>query len=371
MEKNEIVKIFLDKGLMIDNASLNFFSNNELLIQQFVNFISDFKYKVKTIDINLVQEILKIKIPGVQILKSATRKNKFSVADQASFLNNRYENVKKIMNVRIDLLNLVSINKISQKSKKFSLLGIVKQKNEGSKSLILEDSTGEAEIFFSDNFSGDYNSILTDDIFGITCSNEFGRNYFVKAIWPDIPITREIKKTKNSHKCVFISITAEGNFSKLIDWLNKSTDEKSTIFIFSSNLDIYKAFINKITSLAEKFHVKDTMMLSLLGLSMFVSTSEIYKKYAEFFNVPPEATITNLLKRRNMGPCLDFDKSVYEEDPFQLTEIPDIVAISSFGENSISNYKGTNILTLKDYNSANSFLILDTKTREATKIEIS
>ncbi|MBS3055437.1 MAG: hypothetical protein J4452_03035 [Candidatus Aenigmarchaeota archaeon] len=369
MERNEIVKIFLDKGYMIDTTSLDFFSENQTMVQPFLDYYSDLEDKTGSIDINLVQEILKIKISSLQIIKTANKKQKISVSDQSTFLNKRFDAIKKIMNNRLDLINLVSINKISQKSKKFSLIGIVKNKNDETKSLILEDTTGEVELFFSENFFSDYDSILHDDILGFICSNEFGRYYYIKTVWPDIPLTREVKKTKENYKCIFACISDLNEV--LTDWLNKSADEESAIFIFpvGDNKNVKKIF-EKLPHSSVKYLVDGTSIISLSGLTFFLSNNQIYKKYQEFFKTTPEATLTNLVKRRNMNPSLDFDKSVYDDDPFILDQVPDVIVVSTLDEQSVSNYKGTNVLTIKDFALGNSVLVLDTKTREVIKIGI-
>ncbi|MFH0711289.1 MAG: hypothetical protein V1944_01805 [Candidatus Aenigmatarchaeota archaeon] len=370
MEKNEIVKIFLDKGYMIDNESLDFFTKNQAMVQPFLDYYSDMKDKTGSISIGLVLDLLKIKPTWLQILKTAKKKQKFSVSDQTSFLNRRYEIIKKIMDGRLDLINLVSISKISQMSKKFSILGIVKAKNEDTKSLVLEDTTGEVEIYFSDNFLSEYESILHDDILGVICMNESGRYYYTKTVLPDVPIAREVKKTKESRKCVFMSISSDNNFPPLIDWLKKTLDDKSTIFIFSSGESPVKKLASSLPSV-EVFHVNGTALVSLSEMVFFLSNDSVFKKYQDFFRTTSEGTLVSLIKRRNMNPSMDFDKSVYEEDPFILEEIPDIISVSSFEDQSITNYKGTNVLSLKDFSSTNSFLLLDTKTREVIKIEIS
>jgi len=372
MEKDEIVKIFLDKGYMIDNASLGFFINNQPLIQPFLENYSELKEKPGLIDLHIVQELLKIKVSGVQVLKTAKKKQKISVSDQASFFHNRYESIKKIMNGRLDLINLVSINKISQKAKKFSIIGIVKEKKDESKSIILEDTTGQVEIFFSENFLPEYNSIGHDDILGFVCANERGRYYYTRTIWPDIPLTREIKKPKDSIKCLFVSISDQTGLSRLTEWVEKSADSKTILFLFSQLEDPQaRKLLDKFPNSVEKFFVGGSFLVSVSGLKIFLSNHPIYKKYREFFNTSCEATITNLLKRRNMNPNTDFDRSLYEEDPFILDDAPDVVAVSSFDVLSIANYKGTNILLLKEFGSCNSVLVLDTKTRDVTKVEIS
>ena len=370
MERNEIVKIFLDKGYMIDTESLDFFSNNQTMVQPFLDYYSDMREKTGAIDINLVQEILKIKTSEVQVLNKEKKKQKISVADQSFFLNKRFETIRKIMNGRLDLINLVSINKLSQKSKKFSLIGIVKQKNNDAKSLILEDTTGEVEIFFSENFFPDYDSILHDDILGFICTNELGRYYYMKTIWPDIPLVRDVKKTSGNYKCIFASIS-DSNIGKLIDWLNRSADKETAILLFLGNGQLDRKLFEKFPASLTKYVVEGTSVVSISNLTFFLSNSSIYKKYQDFFKTTAEGTLVNLIKRRNMNPNMDFDKSIYEEDPFILDKVPDVVATNSFGEQSISNYKGTNILTLKDFNFGNSVLILDLRTREVIKIEIS
>jgi len=371
MERQEIVKIFLDKGFMIDNESLDFFSNNQSLVQPFFDSYYELKNKTGSINLAVVHELLKIKPSGIQILKVAKKKNKISVADQSSFLNRRYESIRKVMNGRLDLINLVSINKISQRSKKFSLIGIVKEKNDETKSLVLEDTTGTTEIFFSENFLSDYNSILHDDILGFICSNEFGRCNYLKTVWPDIPLSREVKKAKESHKCIFASISNEANLSKLIDWLKKSIDDKTSLFLFTpTESDHNIRQIIKELPTVEKYHIIGTSIISFSNLTFFLSTSSIYKKYQDFFNATPDVTLINLLKRRSMNPSMDFDRSVYEEDPFVLAEIPDVVAVSSFNTRSVSNYKGTNILALEDFSTNNSALIFDSKTREVINVKV-
>ncbi|MEM3393829.1 MAG: hypothetical protein QXY79_02170, partial [Candidatus Methanomethylicia archaeon] len=125
MEKEKIVNIFLKKGLMLDFESLDYFSKNPEQIETFLEKIKEKEVpliiKLESIK-NLLEEI-KIR----EIKKKVLDKKIFSIDDISRVLLDRYERIKSFFSYRMDVINLVSINKITEKTKKFSLIVMIRE----------------------------------------------------------------------------------------------------------------------------------------------------------------------------------------------------------------------------------------------------
>lgn len=126
MEKSEIIKKFLTKGVQITGSALDFFASNP---EKIGTFLSEQLHYPSTITLEFINEALKTsQTSAVQSIKPYKERGKASVNDIVDFFNKRYEFFGNLLSKRLDLINLVSINKVSDKIKKFSIIGMVKEK---------------------------------------------------------------------------------------------------------------------------------------------------------------------------------------------------------------------------------------------------
>ena len=148
MERTEIIKKFLTKGMQITGSALDFFASNP---EKADTFLSKQPNCPSTITLEIINEALKApKACAVQNIKPYKEREKASVSDIVDFFNKRYEFFGNLLSKRLDLINLISINRVSDKIKKFSIIGMVKEKSTGNKTAVLEDKTGEIEVALSE-----------------------------------------------------------------------------------------------------------------------------------------------------------------------------------------------------------------------------
>jgi len=351
MEKAEVLRKFLNKGLQLDFESLEFFSKNPDEIEQFFQKISAGNMPT-TVTISFIKEIVSKHDEGLRILKTPKQaKNTLSVDDISQILNKRYNFLKKILSARIDLVNLISLNKITPKVKRFSAIILIKEKFDDEKAVFGEDDTGEYKFFLKHDY--DFEQILQDDVIGIICDND-ERVEVEKIIWPDIPMKREINKTKEDF---FVSISncdenkpAEvGNEIK-----QKILLEKGHIKISSDTFDF------PLTAEINQGNQENNGVVFLFMDSCFL------KKYSEFEK--DELTfIISLLKRRNLDPTFQFNQAIFVNDSFIVDIIPDIFVIFGSMKSTNTNYKGTTIITIPHLETEKAAWMINLKTREVMK----
>lgn len=284
MGKN-ILKLFLEKGFLLDRETLDFLNEleNEEIANEIINKIASIS-KQKLITKNLVnQNIEKIKpffseldnekkkiierffvnvsisveVKKETILESReinekNRKNfvkvisspipasqKLEVKDFVKHFRNRFVFLKNILERKTELEGLTSIDKLGGNHRNFSIIGIVTSKSiTKNKNIILEveDLTDRVKLLINQNKEEVFNkgkNILLDDVVGFKCSGNKEFLFVNDIIYPDAFI-KEKKRSENEVYAVFTSDIhigsanfLEKNFQKFIDWLNgKGCDEK-------------------------------------------------------------------------------------------------------------------------------------------------
>jgi DNA polymerase II small subunit/DNA polymerase delta subunit B len=297
--------------------------------------------------------------------------------------------LKNIIASNPDLTNLISINKITNQTKNFSIIGLVREKDEENKSITIEDTTGEIEIFISDTET--FHEIVVDDVLGVVCT-KIDRLSAERIIWPDVPLRRSINKTDEDVYCLFVSgfhMEAE-NFNKkayenFLEWLRKNKYDKLYLFVlggvsskkedvinFFASLptDSFKIFVSgEINSNIDVLLIKQSTLLKIEGKLIFLIYNEdTLSKYTKLWDGRLSKVMLNLLKKRQLDPV--FDKQIYEEDQV-LDTVPDVFVSQSSNEPALLNYKGTTILTAGDFASTPSFWLMNLRTREAIKIDFA
>ncbi|MFA5856626.1 MAG: metallophosphoesterase [Candidatus Pacearchaeota archaeon] len=292
MEQN-ILKLFIEKGFLLDREMLDFF--NELKDEDFANEIINkiaVISKQKLITKNLVnQNIEKIKpilfdldiekkqlvekffinisislelkketsyqeiTPKPIIEKNEIKPNvsnniqsipnsykiisspifspqKLEVKDFVRYFKARYNSIKFLLQQRPELDSLISIDKIGNSNKHFSIIGIVTKKSvTKSKNIILEveDLSGKTKLLINQTKEEIYEKskeILLDDIVGFKCSGTRDFLYVNDIIYPDSYV-KDKHRSEREVYAVFISdihvgstMFLEKSFEKFIDWIN-------------------------------------------------------------------------------------------------------------------------------------------------------
>ena len=396
MEKSEIIKIFMNKGHQLDSESLNYFLENPERLKPFLESIA----KEEKIPFNInKQTILKVTekeyIPNFERIKSSRYKEKFSVQDMVSFVNKRYVEIKKILSKRMDLINLISINKISDKTKKFSIIAITREINRNQNHLTVEDNTGRIELKLSEKTKENIKNIYEDEVIGLICEKENGSVLVTNIVFPDIPLRREINRTEKEINCLFISDLHLGQANptlekKLIEHLIKLDDKNLFIFLLgdiSSDEELTNKFISKLPPKAKKLLIlgemdkrgtyenveilEDPSWIKMGNVIIFLSHGNFLDGYLKETETNIDETITNMLRKRNFNPKFEFTKKIFEEDPYFIDVIPDIIAMGHFQKPTTRNYKGTTIITNGGFLGQPIFWNINLRNREIIKIDLS
>jgi DNA polymerase II small subunit len=276
---NNILKFCIEKGVLLDKATFDFFSQfDETIAKDIIEKFSVLKEKVinknslsKNFDKiqNLIENkkvVEKIKVNfgisfeilresyvpekekkeevnelgNLKILMSVPNiSKKIEPMDFVHYFRLRFNEIKNMLKERKELDNLTSINKISEKRQAVSAIGIVFDKRVSKNKNILldiEDLTGRTRVLVSKDKKDVYEkakNILPDDILAI---RGFGDKEIIFAndiIYPDAMLSERTRLDRDE-SVAFISDThvgsnnfLENNFLKFIKWINGETGDES------------------------------------------------------------------------------------------------------------------------------------------------
>jgi DNA polymerase II small subunit len=286
---NEILKLFIEKGFLLDNDMLNFLGElkdenvaNEIIDKIAIvskqklitkNLVNENIEKIKPILFGLEKEKKKLvekyfvnvsvsvevkKELSVELEKNVEKEEergsknsikilsspilasqKLTVKDFVKNFRNRFNFMKDILQKKTELDNLTSIDKITGNIRNFSVIGIVTGKRiTKNKNLILdiEDLTGKTKVlvnFDKEEIFEKSKEILLDDVIGFNVSGTKEILFCNDLFYPDCFLEKKSKIDEEIY-ALFISDMhigsgnfLEKNFNKFIDWLNGvDCDEK-------------------------------------------------------------------------------------------------------------------------------------------------
>ncbi len=319
MERSEVIKEFLKAGFQLSPSVLEYLVKNEEEIKPFIEYLGRLKPKPLIVT---KKELMSYLSQGIHLLAlDYTKKKNVTTEDVLTYYKERFEFLKKTLTRRIELVNLLSINK-TKRSKKFSIVGIVREKKEDR--LTIEDFTGSLEVIIPSSLS---RLIVEDEVIGIRCMKVGNEITIQQVIFPDIPFLRETAKKVEGKVCVAYR-TSE----------------------FNGSLPIIGVQINSPLSI----DFKEICWVVFKGLRFLLIFSKVIEKYAKQFKMEFLDTLVVLLKKRHLNPL--FKGFLYDKDPFFIKEIPDfLICLVETGNLERKNYKGVTLLTLPKGN----FVIID------------
>ncbi len=158
MKEQKIIKLFLGHGFQITKETLPLVSENT---KDIINKLE-----------KLTPRPFIITKKHIELISSSKQKEKppITVDDYTQYLQSNYEKSKEIILEKNKLDSLLSINKIGENTGNFSLIVLIRKKNKNN--LLVEDLTGEINIFFDKNLSEKINNIDIDSIIGVKCKQE-------------------------------------------------------------------------------------------------------------------------------------------------------------------------------------------------------
>jgi DNA polymerase II small subunit len=418
MEKNELINFCIKKGLLVDKEVLSIFNDIEdlnsvkLIIQEIKNktqksiitkesfnnipsLIEIFselpkknqksleKLKIKlglNIEIskeyssnlpnnenikNLEKEIkntsdldeneINSNKKGIRIVESFFSKSKkLNVGDFVNYFRNRFSEMKCFLQDHLDLVNLVSINKLSNNIRNSSLIGIVSSKSiTKNKNIILEieDLTGKIKILINKDKKEIYEKsqdISLDSVLGFRGSGNREIFFAEKIVFPEAVLS-ERKKSNIEEFAIFIGDLhigsnkfMEENFLRFIDYLNgkiPGTEEEVSkikyIFIVG---DLIAGVGN---------YPGQEFEISLPDLeSHFIKAAELLDKIPKNIEIIFSPGNHDGIRLMEPQPILDekYAWPIFNLKNITLTTNPSLINIASN-----SNFEGFNILMYHGY----------------------
>ena len=324
----------LRKKVLIEKKALEFLEKNSQLLPKVLELIN--LQKIGFLTYQKLQNLFLTK-PKIEIkfIKRLEKKEKVSVLDYHSLRIKRYEYFQKVLRSRIELVNLISINKITPRTKVFSLIGMVSKINDDS--VVLEDLTGQIEVkFIKKEF------LVEDEVIGVVCNKKNEEILVKKTIFPDLPFQKRLKKTKEPYFFHFLTQEFLEAYEKKFErWLEDHPN--SWVFLLGNNEKYYD--FSKLGNPA---------YFSFLDFVILLSSSEFLEKYGGV----KEEILKSLLKKRHLNPKMNKELN----DFYLLDPIPDLIVLKA-EETKFFNYKGVSLLLC----GPESFLSFNTKSREILK----
>ena len=175
--------------------------------------------------------------PNVIILKGYEEDcfKKRKVQDFVQYFKRRYESLRKMLQTRQELVNVVSINRVLNRRENDSvaIIGLVSNKTttkKGNIMLELEDPTGIIRVVITKTKKEVYDlakDIVLDEVIGIVGMSGDKIIFTNNVIFPDVPMDKELKKIDEDVSVLFIAdmhigsnVFYEKEFLNFIDWLN-------------------------------------------------------------------------------------------------------------------------------------------------------
>lgn len=191
---------------------------------------------ISYVDLNLHEkdEPKKVEVINSYDLESKKR----SLQDFVAYFNTRYKMLEKFLRERQELANVTSINRIRNKKEieSVAVIGMVKEKSvtkNGNTVLTIEDMTGEINVLVNKvkpEIAEMVKDIVYDEMVGIIGTTGNNIIFANNIIQPDIPLTKEFKKSPLPGSVAFISDIHFGSkyflkedFEKFIAWLRGET----------------------------------------------------------------------------------------------------------------------------------------------------
>jgi DNA polymerase II small subunit len=185
-----------------------------------------------------IERIKKERDQKVKVVKSYDKPaRKRSYTDFVKFFNKRYQALAAMLKTRKELQNVTSISRVLGKKERenVAIIGMVYEKTESkSKHIVLkiEDNTGQVEVWLSNNkkeLMDISKEIVLDEVIGIVGQTSGNRIFANSVIFPDVSLSKELKKGLQDKYVVFVGDVHVGSklflndeFEKFLLWLSGS-----------------------------------------------------------------------------------------------------------------------------------------------------
>lgn len=357
MDKSEIVRLFITKGYQLSGDALSLFESSPEKIGPFL----EKKYDKPFVTAEVVNKTLSTDTRPTLISNFKSDRTGMSVSDMNNMLLHKYAKISDIFVKKPGMENLISVNKISEESRKFSVIVMLREVDEANRTLLVEDPTGSATMYLSDEVVGEMKYLIEDEVVCLVCDNEeSSENKVTKILFPDIPMQTSIKSTPEDVYCVFLSHLTElspAQTEKLTKTIGNMVGKKIIFVIDGADMSIEGA--EKVV-MGRDF--PDPSIIDVGGVRILVVGSQVIQRQLDRLSVSLENAMVALAKKRDMSPGVGpLDMSI--------DQVPDIF-VSGPGLPGSMNYKGSTFISIGDP-SRPVFWCVNLKTRENIKIDLS
>ncbi|MFP4656164.1 MAG: metallophosphoesterase [Candidatus Woesearchaeota archaeon] len=212
---------------------------------------------------------------------------KREVSDFSQLFKRRYYAIMNILRGRKEMDNILSISRLSSKPQKESVafVGMVSDKSltaNGNVILTIEDDTDLIKVVITKNNQELFkiaNDIVFDEVIGITGMMGDNIVFANNIIFPDVPLSKELKKSPKDEYVIFISDLHFGSkyfmweeWNKFVRWLSGEIGN-----------DKHKEIINKIKYMVIGGDVVEGIG-TYPGQENDLTTKDLYDQYDLFMN---------------------------------------------------------------------------------------
>lgn len=400
MEKKDIVTRFLKEGRQLGASALDYFMTNPEKIGEFLLVSQDIEqYPIITLD--LIQKALKEE-SDVKIIKKffiSREKEKISISDYSNMLMEYYDAKKRLLMSRVDDTKLLSINK-TQKQRAFVMICMVKEKDYIERSASVEDPTGMIAVYF-ENAAG-FENLLENDVVALSCVSSAEGIKVKQVIWPDVALKRSINKTKDKICCLFISdfhmdskSFSKERYEKFVNHvenINKKTNHGTMYVFILGGISQRKEDVERLFSTLPKNSFKiflrsnkdattenrngllissSPMLVQIENIKFLLCRGDELYHYKKASKVSGTDVMINILKRRDLRFFGEDAELFFPTKNSLVSQVPDIFASGGFLSPNTINYKGVTVVTTGSLEQNPVFWMIDLKTREINKLDLS
>jgi len=352
---SDVIKM-VDKGAELDTNWVDF-EKARVLFEKGENKSLYFKF----IDFQRAEEVDKAKqASSVNVLFSYKKESKKrDIQDFVAYFNARYKALEKLLRKRAELQNLTSIARLKNKKDKetISIIGIVKEKRNSSKGgimLTLEDPTEYIKVYINNNKPDLFNpakDIVLDEVIGVVGVSGNKILFANKILWPEIPLSKELKKSPDECYVVFLSDFHVGSnkflpneFNQFLEWINVrlGTEEHKEIakkvkyvFVAGDLVDGLGIYPGQ----EEELSIKDTK-------KQYEECANLLKK------IPPHIQIIICPGNHDAMRIAEPQPELYKDYAEKIWELPNVTMVSNpamVNIHSSADFPGFDVLMYHGY----------------------
>ena len=305
MEKQEIVKLFLEKELQLTPNALEIIFQKQDIIDKIISFAKEKNLLVVDENVlkNFLTPITEIKQLEIKVVYPEELEE-FTTGDVLRLMKERFEVLSRIIQENHRLQDLTSLSRVKKlkNGEEATVIGMVKDKT--TYTILLEDFTSHETIQMEAKI---VEKLFYDDVIGVKIRKEEEKLVGDKIFFPSLSFFRK---------------TGQLNKNVIITSQELKIDDKS--------IPLEKKEVSKV-------YIEDFKLL-------MVNYSDI-QKYKQKDEKPVD-TLISLIERRHLNPSFFISKKIYKKDLFLLDEIPDAIVVLNSNEFMYKAYKGINLFLL-------------------------